>query len=104
MDKSTFTITGLSAAPDIKLEAAGYIAYDTAGQLEKALNDSFQDDPESITVDMENIVVFTSIGIRVLLKAIKTATQKGIKFQIENPSDIVKNVLRLSNLDEMLIK
>ena len=104
MDRSTFTITELSAVPDVKLAAEGYIAYDTAGQFEMVLNDSFQDDPESVTIDMEKIVVFTSIGIRVLLKALKTATQKGIVFHIENPSKIVKNVLKLSNLDQMLIK
>jgi len=103
MDRSTFTITELSEVPDVKLKAAGYIAYDTAGQFEKALNDSFQDDTESITIDMENIVVFTSIGIRVILKALKAATQKGIKLQIENPSAIVKNVLKLSNLTELLL-
>jgi len=104
MDKSPFTITGLSTAPDVKLAAQGYIVYDTAGQFEKALNDSFQDEPESITIDMENVVVFTSIGIRVILKTIKTAKKKGIEFKIENPSDIVRNVLMLSNLDKMLLK
>jgi len=94
----------MSAAPDVKLKAEGYIAYDTAGQFEKALNDSFQDDTKSITIDMENIVVFTSIGIRVILKTLKAATQKGVEIQIENPSDIVKNVLKLSNLTELLLK
>ena len=104
MDRSTFTITEVSAVPDVKFKVAGYIAYDTAGQFEKALNDSFQDGTESITIDMEDIVVFTSIGIRVMLKTLKAATQKGIEIHIENPSDIVKNVLKLSNLDELLLK
>jgi len=104
MDKSSFTITRQSDAPDIKLEVTGYITYDTAGQFEKALNDSFQDDPENITIDMEKVVVFTSIGIRVVLKAYKTAKEKGIVLQIENPSEMVKTVLNLSNLAEMLLK
>ena len=104
MDRSSFTITELSAAPEVKLKTAGYIAYDTAGQFEKALNDSFQSVTESITIDMEDIVVFTSIGIRVILKALKTAAQKGIELKIENPSDIVINVLKLSNLTELLLK
>jgi len=104
MDKSNFTITELSAVPDVKLKAAGYIIYDTAGQFEKVLNDSFQNEPESLTVDMENVVVFTSVGIRVILKALKTAKKKGIEFNIENPSDTVRSVLKLSNLDKMLVK
>jgi len=104
MDKSNFTITKISEAPEVKLEAAGYIVYDTAGLFENVLTDLFQDDPESITVDMEKVVVFTSIGIRVVLKAYKTAKEKGLVFKIENPSDIVKNVLKLSNLTEFLLK
>ena len=104
MDNSNFTITKQSAAPDIKLEAAGYIAYDTAGQFEMALNDAFQEDPEGVTVDMEKVTVFTSVGIRVILKAYKTAKKKGIDFQIGNPSGTVRNVLKLSRLDIMLVK
>ena len=104
MDKAKFTITRQSEAPDIKLEATGYIVYDTAGQFEKVLNDAFQENPGSVTIDMENVTVFTSLGVRVMLKAYKTATEKGVVFELENPSDIVRNVLKLSNLDIVLIK
>ena len=104
MDKANFTITQRSGAPDVKFEAAGYIAFDTAGEFEKALRDSFQVEPESITVDMEKVVVFTSVAVRVVLKTYKNAKEKKVVFQIENPSDIVRNVLKLSNLDKMMIK
>jgi len=104
MDNSNFSITKQSAAPDIKLEAAGYIVYDTAGQFEKALTDAFQESPEDVTVDMEKVTVFTSVGIRVVLKAYKTATKKGIEFHICNPSDTVRSVLKLSRLDIILLK
>ena len=104
MEKANFTITRQSAAPDIKLMAEGYVAYNTAGQLGKVLNDAFLETPESITIDMEKVTVFTSIGIRVILKAYKTAQEKGIGLQIENPSDTVRNVLSLSKLDDILLK
>ena len=104
MEKSSFSITGQTDVKDVKFEAAGYIVYDTAGQFEKTLSDALGGDPESITIDMENVVVFTSIGIRVILKAYKTANEKGIIFQIENPSNTVRNVLKLSNLDILLVK
>jgi len=104
MENSNFTITKITEAPDVKFEAAGYIIYDTAGQFVKALNDSFDESPESLTVDMENVVVFTSVGIRVILKVYKASEEKGVKFHIENPSDVVRNVLSLSGLDEMLVK
>jgi len=104
MENSNCTITKRSEAPELKLEVAGYIAYDTAGYFEKVLIESFQDNPESIEVDMEKVVVFTSIGIRVVLKAYKLSKEKGIGFQIENPSDIVRNVMELSNLGDLMLK
>jgi len=104
MDKTNFTITTLSEAPDAKFEVAGYIVYETAGQLEKALTDSLKNDPVSITVDMGKVVLFTSIGIRVILKIYRSAAEKGIAFQITNPSDVVRNVMRLSNLADLLLR
>jgi len=104
MDNSNCTITKRSEAPELNLEVTGYIAYDTAGYFEKVLIESFQDNPESITVDMEKVVVFTSIGIRVILKAYKVSKEKGIVFQIDNPSDIVRNVMELSNLGSLMLK
>jgi len=104
MENEKITITKQSELPDVKLEVAGYIAYDTAGEFEKAINDSFQESPESITVDMDKVVVFTSIGIKIILKAYKKAREKRINFQLESPSDVVRNVLKLSDLTELLLK
>ena len=103
MEKSSFSITEQPEAQGVRFEAAGYIVYDTAGQFEKALSDALQNDPESITIDMEKVLVFTSIGIRVILKIYKMAMEKGIGFHIENPSGIVRNVFKLSKLEEMLL-
>ena len=104
MEKAKFTITRLSAAPEIKFEAEGYIVYDTVGHFEKILNDAFQESPDSVTIDMEKVTVFTSLGVRVMLKAYKTATEKKVEFEVANPSDIVRNVLKLSKLDILLLK
>ena len=104
MEKSNLTITEQTTEQGVKLEAAGYIVYDTAAQFEKVLNDSLQHDPKSVIVDMEKVAVFTSIGIRVVLKFLKLAKERKFEFKIENPSDIVRNVLMLSNLDKVLVK
>ena len=103
MDKAKFTIEKMSSAPNIKLVAAGYIAFDTAGQFEMELNNSFKENPQSIMIDMEEVVIFTSVAIRVLLKAYKTAEEMNVVFKIVNPSRIVRNVLKLSQLEEMLV-
>ena len=104
MEKSSISITEVSEAPQVEIEVSGYIAYDTAGQFEKAISDSLQNSPESLTVNMEKVVVFTSVGIKTILKAYKNAKERGTVFQIESPSDVVRNVLRLSDLTELLFK
>ena len=103
MDNSNFTITKQSEAPDVKFEVEGYIIYDTAVQFEKALSDSIATGPDSITLDMEKVTLFTSVGIRVILKTFKATDAKGIKFHIINPSDTVRSVMDLSSLTDLLV-
>jgi len=103
MDNTNFSIRKVSEAPDVKFEAEGYIVYDTAGQLIKALSDSFDENPESVIIDMEKVVVFTSVGIRVVVKIYKAAEERGVKFKIINPSEVVINVLKLSGLEKLLM-
>jgi anti-sigma B factor antagonist len=69
--------------------------------LEKALN---EEKHTSIILNMRQVEYLSSIGIRVILKAYKQLTGSGGSFNIENPSEIVKNVLGMAALQEMLIK
>ena len=55
-----------------------------------------------VTVNMYNVTLLTSVGIRVILKTYKLCTSAGGKFLIEKPSTAVQNVLGLSALERML--
>jgi len=68
-------------------------------KLETALNDG----QKTIILNMAQVEYLSSIGIRVILKTYKQAMETGGKFNIEHPSDIVKNVLGMTALKELLV-
>lgn len=68
-------------------------------QLEKALKDGHK----TIVLNMSQVEYLSSIGIRVILKIYKQATEEGGTFNVERPSEIVKNVLGMVALKEMLV-
>ena len=102
-NQNEFTITKQSNPQGAKFEAVGFINMTTSLDLEKALEGALQAGENDIILDMSKTQALTSFGIRVLLKTYKTALAKGGSFQIQSPSSVVENVLKISNLD-MLVK
>jgi anti-anti-sigma factor len=68
-------------------------------KLETAINEG----DTNIVVNMSQVEYLSSVGIRVILKIYKKAAEKGGKFNIERPSDNVKNVLGMVALKDMLV-
>jgi len=54
-------------------------------------------------VNMSQVEYLSSVGIRVILKIYKQTMETGGKFNIERPSEIVKNVLGMVALKELVI-
>jgi len=69
-------------------------------KLETAINEGHK----NIIVNMFRIEYLSSVGIRVILKIYKQASEKGSTFKIERPSENVKNVLGMVALKEMMIE
>ena len=69
-------------------------------KLENALNDG----QTTIILNMLQVEYLSSIGIRVILKIYKQAKEKGCTFNIDRPSEVVKNVLGMVALKELLVK
>ena len=99
-----FTIVKQTIAGGVKFEAAGFINMNTAVDFEKALDGAVQAGEKSIILDMGKVVALTSFGVRVILKTYKATAAKGGKFQIENPSPTILAVLKISNLEQLLVK
>jgi len=97
-------ITQEEAGAEITLTAQGRITTSNADTLEKALNEALEKDFDLVILDMFKVALLTSTGIRVILKTYRAAVSKNKKFQIASPSEAVRNVLGLSNLELMLVK
>ena len=83
----------------------GRLTTSSADYLEKRLSEEFEDpDCKHIILDLRAIDMLSSMGIRVFLKTYKNAMINNKKFEIQNPSKPVRNVLGLANLEQLLAK
>jgi len=87
-----------------RFTASGRVDSNNAGLMETNLDRILNDGPKNIILNMEKVKYLSSIGIRIILKTYKKAFETGGTFQIENPSEIVRNVLGMVALNQMLLK
>ena len=97
------TIRKTPQYPQITLYAEGRITTESANSFEKELILAL-DGYDHVVVDMFKVSLLTSTGIRAILKTYKAAVGAKKVFQIQSPSEMVRNVLGLSNLELMLVK
>ncbi|MDR0316536.1 MAG: STAS domain-containing protein [Treponema sp.] len=88
----------------VKFFVKGRIDATSADMLDYKLQNAFKDGQSKIILNMSLVEYLSSIGIRVILKTYKQAAETGGKFNIEHPSEFVKNVLGMTALDSMLIE
>ena len=88
----------------VKFILKGRINTSTASFLERKLKTVITDEGvKNFLLNMAQVEYLSSSGIRVILKLYKYVGELGGKFNIEFPSENVKNVLGLIALDKMLI-
>jgi len=100
---SDLTMEREETATGVKFKAVGRITTVNERFFEKKLNDALEEGFNHIVLNMQDVTLMTSIGIRIILKTFKSCIEAGGKFQIESPSDVVKNVLGLSALQQMMV-
>ena len=83
--------------------AKGRLDSNTADILLVKLESALNDGQKTIILNMSQVDYLSSIGIRVILKIFKQASENGGSFNIDRPSEIVRNVLGMVALKEMLI-
>lgn len=86
-----------------KFIITGRITTTTANEFDKRLDDELFYGLNHIILNMKQVTLLTSTGLRVILKTYKKAENAGGKLQIEEPSESVRKVLGLSMLEQMLI-
>jgi len=86
-----------------KVSVRGRIDSNSANELLTNLEKALSDGHKNIILNMINVDYLSSIGIRVILKTYKQATEEGGSLKIEQPSEIVKSVLGMVALKELLV-
>jgi anti-anti-sigma factor len=81
----------------------GHVDSNNADILLEKMQDALNKGHKTIVLNMSQTKYLSSIGIRVILQIYKKTSEKGGKFNIEKPSEIVKNVLGMVALKEMLV-
>jgi anti-anti-sigma factor len=92
--------TSLSAT---KFILKGRVNATSADEFLNRLETALKKKQKKIVVNMHQVEYLSSIGIRAILKIYKQAAETGCKFNIENPSESVKNVLGMVALNEMMV-
>jgi len=64
---------------------------------------ALKEERKTIVVNMSQVDYLSSVGIRVILKIYRQAAETGGKFNIERPSENVKNVLGMVALKELVL-
>ena len=76
-----------------------------ANELEFKLNKTIREEEgKNIILNMSQVEYMSSTGIRVILKIFRQCKEANRKFNIEFPSENVRNVLGITALDELLLK
>ncbi|MDR0444268.1 MAG: STAS domain-containing protein [Treponema sp.] len=87
-----------------KFFASGRVNAVSADVLQYKLENALKNGQTTIILNMSQVEYLSSIGIRVILKIYKQASEAGNQFNIERPSENVRNVLGMTALEEMLVK
>jgi anti-anti-sigma factor len=86
-----------------RIIAKGRVDANSADSLLFTLENALKKEQKTIILNMLQVEYLSSVGIRVILKIYKQAKEAGGTFKIEEPSEIVKNVLGMVALHEMLV-
>jgi anti-anti-sigma factor len=80
----------------------GRVNATSADALLYKLETALKEEQKNIVVNMSQVEYLSSVGIRVILKIYKQAAETGGKFNIERPTENVKNVLGMVALKQLL--
>ncbi len=84
------------------LEVKGKLDIATSIQLEKKLNELFHNGEKNIILDMAEVDLLTSSGIRIFMFALKKAESNGGKFTMSSLQDHIAKVLKITGVYSVL--
>jgi len=103
MKDETLVISESAGEGIYKIVAKGRVDSNSADSLLFVLENALDKGQKAIILNMSQVEYLSSVGIRVILKIYKQAVEAGGTFNIERPSEIVRNVLGMVALKELLV-
>jgi len=100
---SEITMERVTTSAGVKFKVIGRITATNEEYFGKMLTDALEEGFNRIVLNMQDVTLMTSVGIRILLKSFKRCEEAGGKFRIEDPSEVVKSVMGLSALQQMMV-
>ena len=97
------TIERVKASEGVKFKVIGRITTVNEEYFEEMLTHALEEGFYHIVLNLQDVTLITSAGIRIILKTFKSCLEKGGRFRIEDPSEVVKNVMGLSALQQMMV-
>ena len=94
-------ITKTQTDTTLELTLSGRLDTATAPDLEAELDDSLKD-ITLLILEIGSLEYISSAGLRVLLKAHKTMTQKGGAMKIRNANELVREVFEVTGFSDIL--
>ena len=104
MKTDDFDISKEKTPDGAKFTLKGRLNSINADLLESYMEEALKGGEVHIILNMLWVEYLSSAGIRVIIKTYKDAKNAGGSFEIEKPSQSVRNVLGMTALDQMLIK
>ena len=104
MKEENFEITENTDDKICNFVAKGRIDANSSNILLFKLENALKREPKKIILNMAQVEYLSSIGIRAILQIYKQAAKASCRFNIESPSEIVKNVLGMVALNQLIAK
>lgn len=86
----------------ITVVLAGEIDHDGVATIERTLQQASTDARGVLRLDCAGVTFVDSAGLRSILQAQITASDRGVRFALVNPAETVSRLLQLTGLDALI--
>jgi len=97
------SIERVRASEGVKFKVIGRITTANEVYFEEMLTDALEEGFYHIVLNLQDVTLMTSAGIRIILKTFKSCMEAGGRLRVEDPSEVVKSVMGLSALQQMMV-
>ena len=83
------------------IEVTGDIDLHRSSKFQKKILSVLVDKPEKIVLDLSDVPYMDSSGVASMVKMLSHANDGGMKLKIANPSEKVRSIMEITNLDSV---